>query len=476
MHLYNKYIFFNAQACKMERRNIIAFVAAFVVVFYLHWYLNYNAPVRVESITQSGTVTCPRNFLVDVDEIPPDTLNKLPPFNKQTFNTLFEPRNVAQLKNVLRQTFSSPDSTLLVIVLGGSETAGVNCNQVDKVGVACSWGSRVVEWLQRESGNKNIILHSLARGGTTSISILPVLRFMLGDVLQNPHSNVLVFIDYGANDAYETDDSFKQFGITTTQGISLAIEETVSIIKTLSPNAAIVGFDLPVRDHERALKIHLAYESTFLYHKIPSLRMGLLRWVGKPFWYWSGVHPTFEGHIFFANAITHAFTETLCDREMEPKLSSPRMPEKSALLVTCEKASSYYSAFKKTEMNEDSTCELYEDRPGKPGYICVDDQSMSFDIQFGASPRIMVTYLQSYTSIGDAKLTINGVSVLLSGKNTNHVSQTKTTFFYAERKENQGHYKMIGLQGFGVKPHSKHIARISSVDGNKIKIISLISC
>jgi hypothetical protein len=358
------------------------------------------------------------------------------------------------------------------VVLGGSETAGVDCNDGKKQGQQCSWSYRVYKWMKENSDNNDIVYRNLARGGTTSISILPVVKFMLEEIPVSDDKNTIIFIDYGVNDAFETANSFKELGFNVQEGISLSLEKIVNTIHELSNKAAIIGFNVPLLDKDQLLTTTRAYESVYNYYGIPSFRMDLMRWNGNEFWHWhSHTHPDFDGHILFANAITFTFSDYFI--KTHPMV---RDPAKLSKLPTCSlDSATYYSAFK-DELNSNATCKHYEDRPGKPGFICEGEQEMTFKIHFGDEPRLMVTYLQSYKSIGDALLTINGVTVTLMGKRDEKVSQTRTTYFHADDKRNQANYGMLGLQGFGVPKNSDHVAHIKSKNGDKIKIISIVSC
>lgn len=384
----------------------------------------------------------------------------------QLFQGLLEKRDYSLIDKYLTEL---PRKAINMIVLGGSETAGIGCVDGNDIGPKCSWSFRVAKWLRRFG---HVTYNNLARGGTTSASILPVIKFMIHDTV-DLNSNTIVFIDYGVNDAMETSTTFNGLGINRQQGVSLALEKLILEIYSVAPSAAIIGFNVPLADAGRFAIINRAYESVYSTYQIPSFRMDLMRWLGKEIWHSkSQTHPNVDGHILFGNAIKFAFARII-NRESNKLPRDINLLEK---LPTCDlDNSNYYSAFV-DKLSLSSTCKQYEDREGKPGYICDGDQEMYFQVKFGKQPRLMITYLQSYQNIDDATVTINNVSVTLTGRIDERVSQTKTTFYYADKSQNQRKHGMSGMQGFGVKPNSIHKATIKSVSGGKIKVVSLVSC
>merc|ERR1711983_411521 len=97
---------------------------------------------------------------------------------------------------------------------------------------------------------------------------------------------------------------------------------------------------------------------------------------------------------------------------------------------------------------------LYEDRPGKPGWIAEAEGSrLRFPLEFGAHPTLTVTFLRSYQNISNMHLQINGRKVLLSSRIKDRVSQSHTVFFNAR------HWEYISdegnLHGLGIAPYSR---------------------
>ena len=161
-------------------------------------------------------------------------------------------------------------------------------------------------------------------------------------------------------------------------------------------------------------------------------------------------------------------------------------PEKLALFQTCRTATSEYDAYATGGAQSASPplgCPLYEDRPGKPGWICeppADPKApmpvLRFPIQFGREPRLTVTYLKSYEGIGDAILNLNNLNYTLRGHNAENVSQLATEFFFASRETHQTDLGDAGLMGFAVRPNSEHVVSIIPVERAKFKVSAIRAC
>eukprot|EP00511_Aplanochytrium_stocchinoi_P004094 CAMPEP_0204840398 /NCGR_PEP_ID=MMETSP1346-20131115/37601_1 /ASSEMBLY_ACC=CAM_ASM_000771 /TAXON_ID=215587 /ORGANISM="Aplanochytrium stocchinoi, Strain GSBS06" /LENGTH=241 /DNA_ID=CAMNT_0051977783 /DNA_START=11 /DNA_END=732 /DNA_ORIENTATION=+ len=237
------------------------------------------------------------------------------------------------------------------------------------------------------------------------------------------------------------------------------------------PDAAVVGITEAV-----ASPVETHYESVFGYYSVPSFvfsRMGWRKYNRDHRWY-STNHPNFVGHIFLANVMAYSFGKALCDElDRVPNLLPPRLPEVSAMLETCEEPTNFYSAYYGTQPLE-SSCKLYEDRPGKPGYICSKNENVVFNVTFGRHPRLIVSYLQSYDhKIDDALLEFDGTGYqkLLMGSHSEKVSQTKSVFFFAAETG----FPHIIQSGLKVKPFSSHKMTVRPKNNGKIKIISVVS-
>jgi hypothetical protein len=94
--------------------------------------------------------------------------------------------------------------------------------------------------------------------------------------------------------------------------------------------------------------------------------------------------------------------------EAKPILSSAKSLEK---LDMCDVPVSQYSAFAPPAVDApNNQWELFEDRPGKPGWISTSYSStISYNLTFGPHPRLILTYLPSHTGLGKAELCFSSI-------------------------------------------------------------------
>ena len=176
-----------------------------------------------------------------------------------------------------------------------------------------------------------------------------------------------------------------------------------------------------------------------------------------------------------------ASSQQLVIDETDALVARYRIPKFAKRLPVCNTPMSRYSAFAaEPRPMPGSTCRRFEDKPGKPGYICKGEEFMEFELKFGKIPRLVISYLQSYEAIGDAVLSMNGREAILGGYHDGKTSQTHVAFIYASHQDMQNDMAgrgNIGLQGFDIQPETVHTLRIhSSHQNKKIKIISVITC
>ena len=125
------------------------------------------------------------------------------------------PGDPARLQQALRKMASG--KAVRIVVLGGSETAGVGCEEPEdkRLGTKararrdCAWAARVGHWLQHSFPGASIAVENLARGGTTTRVVLASLATILGD--KAPPDIVLT--DFACNDAHEVRPSPRRLSI-----------------------------------------------------------------------------------------------------------------------------------------------------------------------------------------------------------------------------------------------------------------------
>lgn len=336
------------------------------------------------------------------------------------------------------------------VVFGGSETAGTECS--DTSPSTCCWSYKVHQRFP------NSRFHNMARGGTTSISIAPLMGYIVNEIqLDTTHHKPVFLLDFSINDVFETTD------------VGLVIKSMNTIIATIRAvvghNVVIVGITMPLKS-PRNVQMYNAYDYVFKTNNVPQIKLNHL---GEQFWTWkSNVHPPKEGHDYFADVIFKSL------------VNKPFAIERHEGAVDSCQFLSFYSAFYNTSIG--GNCGLYEDRKNKPGYICEHDEELNGVLDFGKEPKMVVTYLSSYSdAIDDFVMVINGEELYFNTTRDDHVSMSSTKFMLVAGKSNQSRRKHVqGLYGANIKPFSKNVSfvvRKEHVDSpSKIKLLSIGSC
>lgn len=392
----------------------------------------------------------------------------LPPVSDKLFDSIYSFNGDHHVKNIMKAIFNN--EPVAILVFGGSETGGNSCEGAP-THIQCSWSYRAYNWLKQTSGNNNLYYENLARGGTTSISIMQSFKHLLKEKVKEIGSNykLLIFLDYSINDAFESVEVFKQVNVNFFMGLEYVMQFIIKSIREIDPNSGIIGLTLLTQAQVRIIW-HI-YDNVFQYMNVPHIQLPLIEYLTrKTFWYWkSKTHPDKNGHIYIGNIVTRLLHQSVCAKQ---KITTRF--DMHTKFPTCDPPIDYYSSYDNSTLY--GNCQLYEDRPNKPGYICNGSQSLIVPLNFGSFPILLISFLQSYEGIDDAELILNGVSMKLMGNNHQHVSQTHTLFYYASANDNQQGDE-TGMQGFGIKPFTKHInATIRPMNQGKIKIISIISC
>ena len=124
---------------------------------------------------------------------------------------------------------------------------------------------------------------------------------------------------------------------------------------------------------------------------------------------------------------------------------------------------------------------LYEDRPGKPGWISTKRGGViEFNVKFGENPRLILGFLRSYEGLGDAIFSmplINRRSVILPGiEKEQHASQTYSLNMNVKQEIFHEKFGLNGVLGWGIKPHTETKARIMAMSNMKFKLLYVIAC
>ena len=387
-----------------------------------------------------------------------------------------------------RQVIES-NNIVRVMVLGGSETAGVECEEGLLKHKSCAWSARVVHALQGMWPEKTFLLENLASGGSTMSVALP----MVGTWLSS--SPDIVLVDYIVNDAWEAQrDSVSGHSISSLyESFISKCAEMGTLRKVAFVNTCATSKCADTRDtiknvaflHSVALFNYAGVAECASFMSAADLT--------SSFWINDGgnsdvTHPNAHIHKLMGYFISNSIAEGLGCKESAPLAfsSSSQLSELefcTTPYTLINAASPPHAQFVAVEWS------LMEDRPGKAGWIATSSASrIEFPITFGPSGMLTVTWLKSYSGLGNCDMTLNGRTFLLKGlydpEDSAYGSQISQSFMHTFLAFHQllQDYGLSGAVGFGVLPNSNHTLVFETkpelaVDGvSKFKIISISTC
>ena len=228
--------------------------------------------------------------------------------------------------------------------------------------------------------------------------------------------------------------------------------------------------------------------------------------------FWNAHHPPWPTHIYVADLLTRWFNLELhaleaCDRAgleevrkrqggapvlqmkenmtldtgsswVRPLLPSSVFSSKQGLTLqaiflaplTVHKASKPGSTLPSPNISLDGSWRLYEDRPGKPGWIAQKRGDwLTFPVRFSAKPSLIVSYLRTYSNIGDPEVKVDDKFNLpfLKGLWTRRTPETVNMIYHTGNLKKQ----MPNAKGT-----SQHSVSFKLKSGPKFKIILAITC
>lgn len=401
----------------------------------------------------------------------------------------------------------SAGNDVSLAVLGGSETAGVNCHQQAQTddltgGVSfkeCSWPRRLQRWLKDSFPKSFVKVSNLAQGGTTSSVILATVALLMTD--EGFANADMIFLDTLVNDSQEAKAWSSTVGMKLSDGttVSASYEQLVLSIHRLRPGVPIFSLlaGCPkckiFKEHQKKITAH---------YKLPGLDISEVVEKVPVIWDRPEAHPSFRTHQAIADLIAISWVNVwennsgckVGEHNHKHKQFWPDSTfwdqETLNSFPYCSKAASSYTA---NDMHNSLTphvlngdWQLYEDRPGKPGWIGTKPESkITFPLSFGRHPRFILTWLRSYEQLGKARLTLNGRAYEIDGLWTNDfdekVSQSYTMWFHADAAIFQPEAQESGLLGFGIAPDTTANVSFEILDTpgrntNKFKLLSVLSC
>lgn len=322
---------------------------------------------------------------------------------------LSKPRH-AMWRNIVYK-LSGKKGSLRILAVGGSETAGVFCSEPYSQDKTCAWPSRFVSWLRVQFPAIPIYLDNQATGGTSTMGSLPLItHWPLSD---------LILVDYIVNDAFDTAGS-----------IIPAYESFIRQLSKSRPGVPVIFIiTCPLEICSKVRDVIMWATSLYdipviSFYDVAHCAAHIASQKNVTDIYWRGLHhPDWVTHQYIADTISYVFFHnTVCHTESHIQLTAQAELDK---LQVCSPPSTSYSAhdIHKTAAPKDkdkdidsydhpgivlSNWKLREDRKGKPGWITNSaDSSISFPMQFGEHPRLVVSYLKSYKGLGKVRMTLN---------------------------------------------------------------------
>ena len=395
-------------------------------------------------------------------------------------------------------------------VFGGSFTLGGGCRQptatLKKEIIAlkdCSWVARLKHWLQKAFPRATLHVENKAQGGSPA-------QVFLGGLGMYDFSGVdLILLDTLVNDAHERmmfssdADVHKMDAMDGNFTVSVAFEEMLRSLHELAgPSAAVLAL---LAGCSPCIATANAHRQVLDFYRVPYLdfaravETAAYLWVVAPQLLGTPggtAHPEFQTHQavadMFALSLTkvwdhmsHMTTEEVKIDQLD--LNTAFHPAKYRnKFPRCIHPCSVFSALRKSTVQPkilQGNWTLYEDRPGKPGWISTEPGSvMEVELCFRQTPTFTFTYLRSYEKLGAVRLFLNGRNVTIPGLWTwsaaARVSQSETFFSNAAQNILTGNINQV--VGFNVKPYSTLQLRIENLRAhqadNKMKVIEIVSC
>ena len=433
--------------------------------------------------------------------------------------------DASQVEGFLRRQASG--KRVAVAAVGGSVTAGINCIDGVLVHQQCSWPARVARWLGNNTGFRN-----LARGGVNSRSFLPIAPFVRSEIIDSeglPTDGVLLLVDFSVNDAYSIAGA--EFNYSREIGaaerrrvaeVSLALEALLRHLDQSNGGAlAMLGI---LHACSPCQWLFSEYKRVFEHYQLPLLQFS--SWPGCGQWLFARcVHPSAKWHRQVAETVQDGlqslaartstqgtrpariplsqYTHTLWPKRLLDGLRVCKRDVATVLSAYDALKAGWTDDWRHELVNCDASfgCQLLDEGNAgarKPGWVLQASldasvhASVRFKMRFGSEPRLLISYLQSYEGMGEARLTIpsnGGQQYKLEGTHSLRTSQVRTEFFAADSKGSQATSMSVqeahlerrplgsaGAHGFGVPAKSTVEGQVELVSGSKFKVVSIVSC
>ncbi|CAE8615657.1 unnamed protein product [Polarella glacialis] len=396
-----------------------------------------------------------------------------------------------------------------IVVYGGLETAGnmnkvnfnLRCDAPRRDGFGqflCGWPERLQQWLRVASGNTDSRVENRAVSGTTSSTFISGLSMILQQDLESPPD--LIILDTLVNDASFGDP--KPFEQDTYEMIKATFETFVRILHIFLPQVPVLI--LVTKCGRCGIYARAHYEVANYYHmpfvNYPDAGSGSREGARNFVWRPGGEnHPGPETHQLIADAMAfvlcqawrkykagasykHIHNEVV--NQPFPLITLSR-PEVIGRYHVCLQPLSFYSARQNWSMQPQrlgGDWSLYDDRPGKPGWISLKKGSeMDFEVSFGEQPQIAITYLRSYNGTGAARIKLSGPGGQggLDCKWDFHFLESYTLWLRRVQDNLASGFSNTGASSgmmSNVKPNSTLNLTVTNTGDVKVKLLKVVSC
>lgn len=385
-----------------------------------------------------------------------------------------------------------------IMVLGGSFTLGGGCSQHHSnngnlTGRDCAWAARLLHWLRLAFPRSTIHLQNKAQGGSPSAVILG------GIGLRNFSGVDLVFVDSLVNDAYNENKRWNSANGSVAKGwgtvftISVAFEELLRSVQQLAPKSAVYAI---LAGCPPCLAGARAQRQVLDFYGVPYLDFAQAVEAAPELWMPKVAHAGFRTHQAVADMLALSLGR-FWDHMLQMRLEDMDVDDAKLDFSKAYHPAQYRNRFPRCmypcsvlSASGPSTVQpkilagnwtLYEDRPGKPGWISTEPGSvMQVELCFRQKPTFTFTHLRSYEKLGAGRIFLNGRNVTIPGKYARgaRVSQSETLFSNAAEDFLSRNFEAV--VGFNVKPNSTLQMRIVNlkvgVTDNKMKVIEVLSC
>lgn len=350
-----------------------------------------------------------------------------------------------------------------VQLFGGSETLGTLCNSCDKGGCwkqwgKCRWGTRLKNQIQMAFPDADISVNNLGKPAHNTQSFLPLIGVIEAAQASPPD---LIIVDFAVNDrryawkAYaqklkgklqNVDDIKPEMleGASAQKALkSMAQEHGISLevllcqFRALVPQAQILVVVMLESSSDDNAAVQNEYAKVCQHYNVPLVsyadaadalvKLGGLR---KQMWLGEIAHPNWWAHTYLADILANLFnieySAMLAGAPLTAvkKAVSPlHKRAKIDLYMGCVKPVTIHQSSTPGDISprgtEDGSWKLYEDRPGKPGWIADGSRGhsvLSFPVQFGSARRLIISYLRSYEGLGKANVSVGTYAGRFSGK------------------------------------------------------------